>query len=847
MRPLATLLGLLLSCAVAAAQEGGAEPPTPPPPGFLGVSTQAEPIPGREPPLAWARIVVVHPGTPAARAGLQVGDLIVAVDGAPLEAPPNEVPQRLAERIRVHPAGDTVKLTIRRATVAVRVARNEEPLGEETELSGPRAQREGLPDLGALLHDHAGDTIHVRARSYQREREWVIELGQRPMVPSLPENAALRPDLEALPLDPGAALAERALALWPPVDGQPVAASLGGLLQRFEDDERQDDAWRLRTVRYLHRAPLRLPGATRRLGADLERAIPAGPRGGLDHPALMTVARELLDAPAAVGSGVAVAAVVSAAPTRPAPGSDPNAYAWYAQECLRLARARVELALAPLSAEERATLARDLPSVADRFVELVYLHQDEDVPRWERHAEAIRLAARVDRGALLAALEALLPWSEAAFLEQVRTDLRAAEARGAYYQGGVPAARGRFLAHLGGDPVGDVLIGSSDANEYRLDAAAIIDLDGDDRYHERVAGARPDRPAALLIDLGGDDRYQANAPFAQGAALLGAALLVDLQGNDRYTASAPFAQGAALCGAALLIDGAGDDELRAHSYAQGAALCQGLGALVDLEGDDRCQVGIYGQGFAGPGAFGALLARGGDDRYAALGDVDCTYGDAGTFHAVSQGAAFGFRQVASAGVAVLLDVGGCDSYEAGNFSQGCGYYFGWGSLIDLSGGEPSDDVYEGSRYAQAAAAHSALGSLLDDAGDDRYRGWVGAEQSAAWDLSVTAFLEDAGNDRYEPGPGFSIGAAAHNGFSLFVDLAGRDRYLVGPGQAGPNDYHGGPSVAVFLDAGGEPDEYQGGGLADGALAAGGQAGLRIDLPGPLAAGGAFLEERLAGQ
>lgn len=837
------LAGLILLAGLAPAVRGQESGGPAPQPGFLGVSTQAEPIPGREPPQAWARIVVVHPGTPAARAGLVPGDLIVAIDGQPLLAAPDQVPQRVAELIRRHPVGDTVKLTIRRATVAVRVARNEEALGEERELSGARARREGLPDLGALLEGNPGDTIHVRARSYQRERELEVVLGERPQVQSLPPNPSLRPDLEALALDPGAALAEQALARWPAVDGETPAASLSGLLQRLDEDERTDDAWRLRTVRYLHRAPLRLAGATRRLGADLERALGPAPGVGLDHAALMTVTRELLDAPAAVGSGSSVAVVVSAAPARPAPGSRPIDYAWYAQECLRLARARVELALAALSSEERAILARDLPSVADRFVELVYLHQDEDVARWERHADAIALAARVDRGALLAALEALLPWSEPGFLAQLRDDLQAAEARGDYYTGSVPATRGRFLAHLADPALGDVVIGSSDANEYRLDAAVVIDLGGDDVYHERVAGARPDRPAAMLIDLGGDDRYQATLPFAQGAALLGVALLADLEGNDHYTTNAPFAQGAALCGAAVFLDGAGDDVLRATRYAQGAALCQGLGALIDLDGEDRYQVGIYGQGFAGPGAVGALLSRGGDDHYAALGDVDCTYGDEGTYHAASQGAAFGFRQVASAGVAVLLDRGGCDSYEAGNFSQGCGYYFGWGALIDLSGGEPSDDVYEGSRYGQAAAAHSALGSLLDDAGSDRYRGWVGAEQGAAWDLSVTAFLEDGGDDRYEPGPGFSIAAAAHNGLALFVDRGGKDRYGVGPGQGGPNDYHGGPSVSVFVDAGGDADEYLGGGMADTVAAGSGLVGLRLDLPGPLEEGGAFLQAR----
>lgn len=807
------------------------------PPGFLGVSTVPQGIPGSD--KAHPQIAVVHPGTPAASAGLQAGDVIIAVDGEPAEWPPNEVAQRFGERVRKHAAGEMVRFVIRRATVAVRVARNEEPLGDETELSGPRAQREGIPDLRALLERHKGDVVHVRVRAYDREREVTIALGVRPQVPSLPPNASLRPDLERLPLEPEAAFAARALALWPPVAGQPVAGSHADLLKRFDDDERTDDAFRLRTVRYLHRDPLRLPGATRRLGADLERALSPV---GLDGAALITVARELLDGPAPVGSAAeAIAAVESAAPSRPGPGSAPHAYGHYAADCLRVARQRVERALRALSADERALLLRDLPSVADTFVERVYLHQDEDTPRWERHAEAIRLVARVDRGALLDALEVLLPWSDPAFLAQLRADLLGAEVRGEYCTTSVPSARGRFLFHTTFEDVGDVVIGSSDDNEYRLDAAAIIDLSGDDRYHQPAGGARDVRRVALAVDLDGDDRWQANAPFAQGSALLGVALLVDAAGNDHYTSSAPFAQGSALCGAALLVDVSGDDEYRGTSYAQGAAICQGMGGLIDLEGQDRCSAGIYAQGSAGPGGLGLLLARGGDDRYVATGSVDCTYGDAGTFHAASQGSAFGFRQVASAGVAVLFDVGGNDIYEAGNFSQGCGYWFGWGSLIDLG---PGDDLYEGSRYAQAAAAHSALGSLLDGGGHDRYRGWVGAQQGAAWDLSVCAFLEDGGDDLYEPGPGFSTGAAAHNGLSLFFDRSGLDRYLIGPGNTQGNEYHGGTSVAVFVDAGGETDEYLGGGIADGTIGSDGQVALRIDLPGPLEGGEGFLEAAL---
>ena len=197
---------------------------------------------------------------------------------------------------------------------------------------------------------------------------------------------------------------------------------------------------------------------------------------------------------------------------------------------------------------------------------------------------------------------------------------------------------------------------------------------------------------------------------------------------------------------------------------------------------------------------------------------------------MSQGAACGFRQLASGGVGVILDRAGRDRYEAGNFSQGGGYYYGWGALLDLGA---EGDRYEGSRYSLAFAAHSAVGSLLDAGGDDRYRGWVGAQCSAAWDLCVTAFLDDAGDDIYETGPGFSVGASAHNGFSLFCDRAGRDAYRVAPARAGPNDYHGGPSVSVFVDAGGAADVYAAGGLVDGGQALAPAVGVGLDLPCPL--------------
>jgi hypothetical protein len=229
--------------------------------------------------------------------------------------------------------------------------------------------------------------------------------------------------------------------------------------------------------------------------------------------------------------------------------------------------------------------------------------------------------------------------------------------------------------------------------------------------------------------------------------------------------------------------------------------------LLDKEGKDRYEAGTYAQGFAGPGAVACLLDGRGDDHYACLGRQKCSYGEDGVFEAHAQGSSCGFRGKASGGVALILDAEGDDIYEAGNFSQGCGYYFGWGAQCDMGQGR---DRYEGSRYAQAAAAHSALGSFWDEGGDDYYTVAIGAAQSLAWDLCVTAFMDEGGDDHYDGGSGLSQGASAHNGFSLFYDGGGRDSYLDHrklPAVSGPNDYHGGQSLSFFMDLGEKENRY----------------------------------------
>ncbi|HEV8371699.1 MAG TPA: PDZ domain-containing protein, partial [Actinomycetota bacterium] len=86
--------------------------------GYLGVS-MTDPTSGR----AGALVQEVQPDSPAAKAGLRVGDLVVAIDGKAVESY-----DELASQIRAHKPGDKVTLKVVRD-------------GSETEVSATLTQR----------------------------------------------------------------------------------------------------------------------------------------------------------------------------------------------------------------------------------------------------------------------------------------------------------------------------------------------------------------------------------------------------------------------------------------------------------------------------------------------------------------------------------------------------------------------------------------------------------------------------------------------------------------------------------------------------------------------------------
>lgn len=449
-------------------------------------------------------------------------------------------------------------------------------------------------------------------------------------------------------------------------------------------------------------------------------------------------------------------------------------------------RTKREAAFGKLSADDRKHFEDHFGEVFMAVAGNVELELNQDT------ASVLELAQRVDYTRLFEAAELLSLVADDAYLDDLKSALKQA-----WDAAGRP--EGTFINRE--SAVGKILVGGNGANWYSEDAAILLDLAGRDFYTNNAGAARGQSvPAALLIDFAGDDAYEATLSWSQGAAFMGHGLLIDRAGDDEYVSRA-WSQGAAMLGTSLFIDEAGDDVYRTEEYSQGIAVW-GIAVHMDYQGDDVYEAHLLSQGVGLPGGAGLLLDGKGNDRYYAKGKLPTGYGDSGIFDSWSQGSAIGFRGLQSGGLAVLFDGAGKDRYEAGNFSQGGGYYFGVGMLRD-AGNE--NDVYVGSRYNQGFAAHQAAGFFEEMGGNDFYTVRHAVAQGISWDETVVAFIDHAGDDVYEGGESFSHGAAAHSGFCIFLDLGGKNRfvYAVPQGSAGPNYYHGGSSFSLFISADGK--------------------------------------------
>ncbi len=733
---------------------------------YLGVRH----VPSSDPPGMLLSVILDSPGYIG---GLRTGDVAISLGGVSVGTDGSKYAGILADALSGKAPGDKLAVKVIRSGPVFDIKIN----GASVTLDFPLQE---LPQF--ILDSKPGDIIEVVSRNETRELSFEIVLGTRPECGrgNIPPNSALFPHLPA-----GLTDVRRLIDFL--VDETGTREQYEDLKSRLDGRATPNDGFRLPLVSYLLRDGLQGESAVRDISGEMEIAAGEGIAGARRIHGNIA---ELMNAPLADFEYA-----------YPSDQSAERHIEWLKAVLFEAARLSRE-AFADFTPDEITFLEQTREGLTEVFKEENYIDSDENPKRFRDNVRLIELARRVDYSKLMQAQAVLLQIADDEYLTRLRGDLMAAFAdtlaNGILYEEETPLGwiviqgAGRTWRNLSTDPA-----------QYRHDLL-VIDLGGDDFYSTRAGGGfSHEFPVGVLIDFDGNDAYESTLHYSQGSGSMGCGLLIDAAGNDSYIGT-QWAQGTGFLGCGALIDAAGDDVFRGHEFAQSAAIF-GSSFIYDISGDDRMDAHAKSQAFGGARSVALVVDADGNDSRYAKGTYATGYGDPGIFDAWSQGCGDGFRQYASGGIAGIIDFGGDDYFEAGNFATGGGYYYGFGFIHSAAG----NDRYVGSRYNQGFCAHQAVGVFLDDAGNDVYDTRQGVAQGLAWDECATIFIDGGGDDIYHGGTGFSQGASAHNAICVFWDKGGDDVYDYPPGQAraGGNDYHGGTSLSIFIDSGGGRDLY----------------------------------------
>lgn len=731
--------------------------------------------------------------SPAELAGLRTGDIIIGIEGKKMEGDSAGFLAALQDALKDKQVGGALEIEIFRPGPQISIALNGLPYTSSDPL------REFAPIVGNLK---VGEKAQLDAINEPKTFPATIILGKRSEVSTrvFAPNELLYANVRDTHPQVRALMDEMIGAFG-------IRKDCDDLWMRLYNRATPDDGYRLKRTTYILRDGLKAENITRSLTDHSRDYVGRGLDG---YGALLNEVRDLQDI----------------APTKTAylpmkTGLTAEQHLGQLYSILDAAATHVNAAFADFTDEEKAFLESQREQLTDVFCWMTYIHEDEDRARMKGNIKLVQMAKRINYGELMLAQMELARIADSAYLNGLKTDLL-----------------NEFpLKHTAPDllvrdtPLGKLVISSMDKAWRQGEAPALlIDLGGNDFYTTAAgSGTSLKHPVGVLIEFGGDDDYSSTQRYSQGSGSMGVGLLIDMQGDDKYV-GLQWSQGTGFMGAGALIDCAGNDTYRGEELMQGAGIF-GVGLKLDLAGNDRTEAQCKSQGFGGARAIGMHIDAAGDDFCYASGKYPTNYGDAGIFDAWSQGCAMGFREYASGGIAGMIDLSGDDYYEAGNFSQGGGYYFGYGFLRDFAGG----DRYIGSRYNQGFCAHQAVGCFIEDSGNDCYHTRQAVAQGLAWDECVTMFVEGGGDDVYEGGGGFSQGASAHNALCVMWDRGGNDiyDYPAGQARAGGNDYHGGTSLSLFIDEGGGDDFYNWVGGMNGLITGWPQHGVFCDLPGSI--------------
>jgi len=724
------------------------------------------------------RVIAVFPDSPAEQGGLILGDIIISVFNRPFTCSPDSVSHIFRNSMAGSPPGTPCPIRVIRDEITRSFSLNDSTAEDQLARQFWRTPGNVITEL------ESGEAIKASVSKRQEVLDLPVVLGLRPEA-----HWAAAKSNEKIYNAGRYPISGFAPLVWELADEYDIRPETEDLIDRLARCHDGSDPFRLDCMIYAHRDPFRLESVSMSITNEFKSArsasdlIAATAELWVPGYELKTPDNQRLLGPEIPGDG-------QTPEERLAP------LIGQINQIFGEARQWYNRAFADLTPAEMEFLEAERWNISDVFAEATYLHFDEDKDRFSKNKRLIDLATRINYGALLEAAARL------ALLTDPEWVMHAGRLLHAVYADDL----GAEILYEYASPFGRYLFGGTTRHWYRqTDAAFILDLGGNDFYTGNCGGGNSlSTPLSICIDLDGDDAYESTEPGSQGAGTLGIGALLDLSGNDTYISN-QWGQGVGYFGIGWLQDLAGDDTYRGRTFCQAVGLF-GTGYLLDESGNDRYEGDGHVQAVGLAKGVGALIDASGNDEYYAKGLYPTGYGDAGIFDAWSQGCGQGFRTLASGGLGLLIDNSGRDRMEAGNFSQGGGYYYGYG--IVFAGGR-GNDTYIGSRYNQGFAAHQALGVFLEEGGNDFYTTRQGVAQGLAWDECVTLFIDLKGNDTYQGGSFFSQGASAHNSFSFFLDRGGRDsyEYIAGQARAGGNNYHGGTSFSLFIDEGGKRDLY----------------------------------------
>lgn len=700
---LGRLFGATVDMGVPHTPEGEAEEK-----GWLGIAMK---LPAQAPKGPGAvraiEVVSIMPGSAAEEAGLREGDLVVGLDGEPVESKDDKT--LLAFRLAIsrrHP-GEKVKL---------RVLRGETFLEQEAILKA-------YPRVRSILKTH--------------------------------------PDLEK-----SRSLNEKSL-LSDALRNEELAGEFARLLKEFRSETdkvvsplvRKDDynPFRLQEVNYVMHRPLELPVVARKITDRLHRAFD---KTHHDLAGLLQVAMGELDMTYAPADR-----------KKEEPPADFTAYIGRLVNAIQHANSERAAVLSVLDAEEIDFLYRVVPELLKEDPDAAKKERTEKEKKEDeaRLLRLLQLVLKLDISRLLnasAEVVRALDVKTLAALDKKTGKLGhyppGWTARKEENLTVIATPAGRVL--IGGDKDNTytedaALILDFGGNDKYLNRAGgstrlnpfsvVIDLSGDDIYSatEDFAQGAGLLGGGFLIDLEGNDQYTARN-YSQGAGILGVGILADMTGRDQYN-TISTSQGAGVFGVGVLAEGGGDDMYSGNRFVQGFGYVKGFGAIVEAAGNDNYFAGGLYEDFRAPGksyqsfsqGFGSGL-RPWESLVGASGGIgvvaEAEGNDTYVADYFAQGASYWFA------LGILDDRKGSDRYISGRYSQGAGIHMSAGVLID---GEGDDNYLADFGVAQGCGHDYGIGFLLDNGGNDRYVAGVIA-QGAGNDNGIGVLSDNGGDDEY---------------------------------------------------------------------------------------------------